>query len=491
MNRRLAFGFVLTLLLTGLGASEIAAAEKPLNFVFFLVDDLGYMDVGCNNPKTFYETPNIDRLAASGMRFTNGYAACPVCSPTRYSIQTGKYPTRVGATNFFGGNRTERFVPAPVNDRMPLDETTIAEELKKHGYATFYAGKWHLGPSAEFWPEKQGYEINRGGHAAGGPYGGKKYFSPYGNPRLEDGPDGEHLPDRLASETAQFMVDHKDRPFFAMLSFYSVHTPLIGRPDLVKKYEAKGARAARASEPHFADEEQIWPVKEPRKVRVVQQHAVYAAMVEAMDAAVGKVLDKIDELGLAENTVVIFTSDNGGLSTSEGSPTSNLPLRGGKGWLYEGGIREPVLIRVPGFTKPGSTCDVPMVSTDYYPTMLDLAGLDLAPQQHLDGVSLKGLLQGEKTLDRASIFWHYPHYSNQGGMPGGAMRSGQWKLIERFEDGRVQLYDLQEDIGERHDIAEKHPEEVQQLRKQLHAWYDEVGAKFLSAKKDGPEPWRP
>ena len=472
-------------------ATSAVAAEKPTNFVFFLVDDLGYMDVGCNNPESFYETPNIDRLAKSGMRFTSGYAANPVCSPTRYSIQTGKYPTRAGATNFFGGNRTERFVPAPVNDRMPLTETTIAEALKKHGYATFFAGKWHLGPSAEYWPEHQGYDINRGGHHAGGPYGGKKYFSPYGNPRLEDGPDGEHLPDRLASETAKFIEDHKAGPFFAFLAFYSVHTPLIGRPDLVKKYQAKAAEPEFSTKPQFTDEEQNLLAEEPRKVRIVQQHAVYAAMVEAMDAAVGKVLDKLDQLGLAENTVVIFTSDNGGLSTSEGSPTSNLPLRGGKGWLYEGGIREPVVIRAPGLTKPGATCDVPFMSTDYYPTMLALAGLPLEPEQHLDGISIKPLLAGETKLGRDAIYWHYPHYSNQGGMPGGAMRSGEWKLIERFEDGRVQLYNLTEDISEKIDLAEKHPERVAEMRKQLHAWYKEVDAKFLSAKQDGPEPWRP
>jgi arylsulfatase A-like enzyme len=477
--------------LAACAVSTAIAAEEPTNFVFFLVDDLGYMDVGCNNPKTFYETPNIDRLAKSGMRFTNGYAANPVCSPTRYSIQTGKYPTRVGATNFFGGNRTERFVPAPVNERMPLDETTIAEALKKHGYATQFAGKWHLGPSAEFWPENQGYDINRGGHHAGGPYGGKKYFSPYGNPRLEDGPDGEHLPDRLASETAKFIEDHKDEPFFAMLAFYSVHTPLIGRPDLVKKYQAKAQQLNANGESLFADEEQNLLANEPRKVRIVQQHAVYAAMVEAMDQAVGKVLDKLDELGLAENTVVIFTSDNGGLSTSEGSPTSNVPLRGGKGWLFEGGIREPVIIRAPGVAKPGSTCDVPMVSTDYYPTMLALAGLPLVPEQHRDGVNLKPLLEGGTKLDRDAIFWHYPHYSNQGGMPGAAMRSGDWKLIERFEDGRVQLYNLAEDLSEKNDLAAKEPQRVTEMRQQLHAWYKEVGAKFLSAKKNGPKPWQP
>ena len=468
-----------------------ARPSRPVNFVFFLVDDLGYMDVGCNNPKTFYETPHIDRLAAEGMRFTDGYAACPVCSPTRYSILTGKYPSRVDATNFFSGRRAGRFLPAPLHNRMPREEVTIAETLKEHGYATFFAGKWHLGPSEEFWPEHQGFDINRGGHERGGPYGGKKYFSPYGNPRLTDGPPGEHLPDRLATETIQFIEANREGRFLAYLAFYSVHTPLMGRPDLVEKYRAKAERLGLADKVEFADEEQALPIKKPRRVRILQRHAVYAAMVEAMDQAVGKVLDRLRELGLAENTAIMLMSDNGGLSTSEGSPTSNLPLRGGKGWLYEGGIREPWLIRMPGVTSPGSTCSVPVISTDFYPTILELAGLPAKPTQHLDGVSLVSLLRGEQTSARDAIFWHYPHYSNQGGIPGGAVRMGDWKLIERFEDGRVHLYNLKEDIGEEEDLAEAHSDRVAAMRARLHGWYREVDAKFLQQKEDGPKPWRP
>ena len=471
--------------------AALRRASRPLNVVFFLVDDLGYMDVGCNNPDTFYETPNIDRLAASGMRFTSGYAANPVCSPTRYSIMTGKYPTRVGATNFFSGTREGRFRPAPLNDRMPLEEVTLAEALKDHGYATLFAGKWHLGPTPEFWPEHQGFDINKGGVDRGGPYGGKRYFSPYGNPRLADGPDGEHLPDRLATETAKFIEAHRDQPFLAYLAFYSVHTPLMAPDDLVEKYRAKAERLGLPARGQFAGEEQILPTDEPRRVRTVQSHAVYAAMVESMDRAVGKVLDKLDELGLADSTAVVFMADNGGLSTSEGSPTSNLPLRAGKGWLYEGGIREPLLIRCPGVTKPGSTCDVPVISTDFYPTILDIAGLPPRPDQHLDGVSLAPLLRGGSSLDRDALYWHYPHYSNQGGMPGGAIRAGDWKLIERFEDGRVQLYNLAKDIGEQRELAGEHPDQVAALRDKLHAWYAEVDAKFLEAKPGGPEPWRP
>lgn len=467
-----------------------ADGKRP-NFVFILVDDLGYMDIGANNPDTFYETPNIDRLAADGMRFTNGYAANPVCSPTRYSIMTGKHPSRVDATNFFSGKRPGRFLPGLLHDRMDLEEVTIAEALKEHGYATQFAGKWHLGPTEEFWPENQGFDFNKGGFSRGGPYGGKKYFSPYGNPRLSDGPDGEHLPDRLATETADFIEAHKDEPFFAYLAFYSVHTPLIGRPDLVEKYKRKAERLGLVGKTEFADEEQIWETNKPRRVRILQKHAVYAAMVEAMDQAVGKVLDKLKELGLDDNTIVCFTSDNGGLSTSEGSPTSNLPLRGGKGWLYEGGIREAFLVKWPGVTKPNSASDTPVVSTDFYPTMLEMADLPAKPNQHLDGVSLAPLLKQSGSIDREAIYWHYPHYANQGGFPGAAVRVGDYKLLERFEDGQVHLYNLKEDIGERNDLAEKMPDRVATMRNRLHAWYKEVDAKFLRAKDGGPEPWRP
>ncbi|MDF1852645.1 MAG: sulfatase [Verrucomicrobiales bacterium] len=460
-----------------------ANAETP-NVVVFLVDDLGFMDIGANNPDCFYETPNIDRLAKSGMRFTDGYAANPVCSPTRYSLMTGKYPTRVRATNFFSGKRGGKFNPAPLNDEMPLEEITIAEALKSKGYATFFAGKWHLGGSEEFYPQNQGFDINIGGHSRGGPYTGKKYFAPFQNPQMEvESPDGEHLPARLARDTASFIESNKEQPFLAYLSFYSVHTPLIGRPDLVKKYKAK---AAEINGPEFADEEQIFGDK-PRKVRILQKHAVYAAMVEAMDEAVGTVLDQLEKSGVADHTIVVFTSDNGGLSTSEGSPTSNLPLRGGKGWVYEGGIREPWIIRYPGVTEPGSESGEPICSIDLFPTVAAAAGISV---DHLvDGIDLTPALKGEK-LDRKSLYWHYPHYSNQGGIPGGAIREGNYKLFERYEDGRVHLYDLEKDPGERNDLAEQNPDLVKEMRSRLHEWYKEVDAQFLQ-EKDGKMPWRP
>jgi len=454
-------------------------ASPPPNFLFILVDDLGYMDIGAYNPDTFYETPHVDRLASEGMRFTAAYAAAPVCSPTRASIMTGKYPGRLRTTDWFGApqphtadqhrTRDQPLLPAPYVDQLPHEETTLAEAFRDAGYRTFFAGKWHLGREG-FYPEDHGFEINKGGWERGGPYGGGRYFSPYGNPRLDDGPDGEHLPDRLASETAQFIAANREHPFLAFLSFYSVHTPLMARSDLEAKYEQKRRTAP----------EEAWGTEGSRKVRLVQNHAIYAAMVEAMDQAVGKVLDALDEAGLAENTVVIFMSDNGGLSTSEGHPTSNLPLRAGKGWLYEGGIREPMIIKWPGVTTPGSVSAAPVTSTDFYPTMLAMAGLPLKPHQHPDGVSLVPLLQQTGPVQREALYWHYPHYGNQGGRPGSAVRSGPWKLIEFFGEEHVELYNLKTDIGETNDLAEAEPEKVDELQTLLHAWHAEVDALFPS-----------
>ncbi len=460
-------------------------SKSPPNVVVFLVDDLGYMDIGANNPNCFYETPNIDAFAKSGLRFTNGYAANPVCSPTRFSLLTGRYPTRVGATNFFTGNRKSKFMGAELSNRMPLEEITLAQTLKSKGYATFFAGKWHLGPTEEFFPQNRGFDINIGGWNKGGPYTGNKYFSPFENPQLQpDSPAGDHLPARLARETAKFIKEKSGEPFFAYLSFYSVHTPLIGRPDLVKKYQVN-ADAIEGEE--FGDEEQFLG-KQPRKVRILQKHAVYAAMVEAMDDAVGVVLQQLEDSGVADNTIVVFTSDNGGLSTSEGSPTCNLPLRGGKGWAYEGGIREPWIIRYPKITQAGATCDQAICSIDLFPTINAAAGVEF--KHEIDGVDLMPALKGH-SLEREALYWHYPHYSNQGGMPGGAIRVGDFKLLERYEDGRVHLYNLKDDIGERNDLSEQQPERVAEMRANLHRWYETVGAKFLRKNGDGPEPWRP
>ena len=460
-------------------ASVLHAAPRKPNVVFFLADDFGQRDPGSYG-STFYETPNLDRLAREGARFTNAYAACPVCSPTRASIMTGQWPQRTGITDYIGApltpeqwKRNTKLRPAPYADRLALETPTLAKAMKAAGYATFFAGKWHLGP--EGWlPTDQGFDINMGGHAGGGPYGGKKYFSPYGNRYLPDGPEGEHLPDRLATETAKFIEANKDRPFFAYFSFYDVHTPLMAREDLRLKYVEKRKRLGLEAK---------WGREHERDVRLVQEHAVYAAMVEAMDLAVGKVLAKLDALGLAENTLVIFTSDNGGLSTSEGWPTSNLPLRAGKGWLYEGGIREPLYARWPGVIAPGGVIDTPVCSPDFFPTLLDAAGAKPQPGQVLDGTSLVPLFKGG-TLPARSLFWHYPHYGNQGGAPGAAIRRGDWKLIEWFEDGRAELFNVASDIGETKELGASEPARVAELRAELQAWQKQVGAKFPIPNKD-------
>lgn len=464
------FASTLACLVLLVGSVSLAA---PPNIVFFLADDLGQRDLGCYG-STFYETPHLDRLASQGAMFTDAYAACPVCSPTRASIMTGQWPQRTGITDYIGAplkpenwKRNTQMLPAPYTDRLALSAPTLAKSLKGAGYATFFAGKWHLGPEG-WWPENQGFDFNFGGIDRGGPYGGNKYFSPYGNPRLIDGPPGEHLPDRLATEAVKFIEAHKDRPFFAYFSFYDVHTPLMTREDLRNKYTEKRSRLGLTEK---------WAREHERDVRLVQEHAVYAGMVEAMDLAVGKVLAKLDELGLSENTLVIFTSDNGGLSTSEGWPTSNLPFRGGKGWMYEGGIREPLLVRWPAVVQRGRVVSTPVSSPDFFPTLLDAAGTAPQPDQTLDGVSLLPLLKGGALPERP-LFWHYPHYGNQGGAPSAAVRSGDWKLIHWQEDNRVELFHLATDIGETTDLAAQEPKRVASLRKELHAWQEQVGAKF-------------
>ena len=465
--------------------SPVSAAPKPPNIVFFLADDLGQRDLGAYG-STFYETPHLDRLAREGARFTDAYAACPVCSPTRASILTGQWPQRTGITDYIGAptrpeqwKRNTKSLPAPYADRLALDAPTLAKAMKAVGYATFFAGKWHLGPES-WWPENQGFDINMGGVDKGGPYGGRKYFSPYGNPRLTDGPEGEHLPDRLATETARFIEANKDRRFFAYYSFYDVHTPLMARDDLRRKYEEKRARLGLSDK---------WGREGERDVRLTQDHAVYAAMVEAMDLAVGKVLAKLDELGLRENTLVIFTSDNGGLSTSEGWPTSNVPLRGGKGWMYEGGIREPLIVRWPGVVKPGTVVSTPVSSPDFFPTLLEAVGARPQAGQTLDGVSLLPVFKGDEPPERA-LFWHYPHYGNQGGAPAAAVRRGAWKLIEWLEDGRAELFNLAQDPAEETDLAAKEPQRAAALREELHAWQKQVGAK-LPMPNPGYNPAKP
>jgi len=450
---------------------EEAIKEKP-NVVFILIDDLGYTDLGCYG-SSYYETPRLDRLAKQGALFTDAYTASPVCSPTRASIMTGQWPERFGISEYIGGPRPENWkrntilLPTKNSDRLPLDAPTLGKLMKSAGYQTFFAGKWHLGPEG-WWPENQGFDINRGGHDRGGPYGGNRYFSPYGNPRLDDGPEGEHLPARLAQETTDFIQQNRHEPFFAMLSFYSVHTPLMAREDLKEKYLQKKKQLGLTAR---------WGREGHRDVRLNQEHAVYAGMVEAMDEAVGVVLEKLDALGLSENTLVIVTSDNGGLSTSEGWPTSNDPLRAGKGWIYEGGIRVPLIMRWPQKIKPQTQIATPVSSPDFYATLMEVTATQPDADPLMDGVSLVPLFAGDELAPR-SLFWHYPNYGNQGGAPGAAIRSGHWKLIEWMEDQRVELYDLSQDLSEQNDLANSRPEITDRLKQELNHWQQAVGVQF-------------
>ncbi|MGY8672649.1 MAG: sulfatase [Verrucomicrobiia bacterium] len=458
-------------------AITTATAARP-NFVLILVDDLGRQDLSCEG-SSFYETPNVDRIAGKGMRFAHGYSTCQVCSPSRASIQTGKYPARAGLaiTDYIGGTqgrnqaehwkRNTQLLPARYEMQMRLEEVTIAEAMKRGGYKTFFAGKWHLGHTG-FGPEDQGYDVNKGGHIAGTPPGG--YFSPYNNSALEDGPPGEELPVRLGRETAKFISDHKDRPFFAMLSFYSVHGPIQSTEARWKKYRNKAERMGltEREDPRFI-------LDRTKEVRQAQDHPVYAGMMEAMDEGVGLVLEALDQHGLADNTIVIFTSDNGGVSSGDGFATSCLPLRGGKGRQWEGGVRQPLYIYWPGVTR-GTTTDIPATGTDFYPTLLDIAGLPAMPKQHVDGVSLVNVLRGGKIAER-SLFWHYPHYGNQGGEPSAMIRKGEWKLINYFEDDRSELYHVNRDLGERENLSNQEKERTATMLKELKQWQKEVGAR--------------
>jgi arylsulfatase A-like enzyme len=449
------------LLLLAFATSGQAAEPRTPNVVVILMDDLGWADVGCYG-STFYETPNTDRLAAQGMRFTNAYAAGCVCSPTRASIMCGKYPARLHLTDFLTG-RTDRpsqkLLRPKVEQRLSLDEISLARALKPAGYVTASIGKWHLG-GPEFSPEKHGFDVNIGGSITGSPPGG--YFK-FKAPNLTARNDEEYLTDRLSEEAEAFIEKNKDKPFFLYLAHYAVHIPLQGKKDLIEKYDKKDKPAKG------------------------QNNAIYAAMVQSMDEGVGRVMKKLDELKLADNTVVIFTSDNGGLSVKEGPntpSTDNAPLRAGKGYLYEGGIREPFILRWPGVVKAGSVCEVPVASQDLYPTILQLAGVKPAEGQVIDGESLVPLLKETGKPARDALYWHYPHYSNQGGRPSGAVRRGEYKLIEFYEDDHVELYNLKDDVGESNDLAQKLPEEAARLRKLLADWRKSVNAQMPTPNPD-------
>ena len=463
---------ILTLLLTD-AVTPAAEARRP-NVLVIVADDLGWRDLACTG-STFYESPQIDSLAAKGCRFTNAYAACPVCSPSRAALLTGKYPQRVRITDFIGGPQPDearqmlayrdRLLPAPYEQRLALEETTIGEVFKSAGYSTFFAGKWHLG-GPKFYPDKQGFDVTFGAGANGSPGRDDGYFSPYHVPNLEPGKAGEHLDIRLAGEAAKWIGQQvaADKPFFCWMSFYDVHIPLEAPQHAMAYFEEKKARSGVIDQ--YGDEGKF-------KVRLTQGNGMYAAMVKQLDNAVGILLDQLKSSGQLENTIIVVTSDNGGVSTREGLPTSNAPLRAGKGWAYEGGTRVPLIAIVPGITKAGSRSDERAISMDLLPTLESACGL---ATQSTDGISLLAAMKGEKLPER-NLFWHYPHYSNQGGSPFSSILSGNFKLIA-FHDPRqgVELYDLSADPNETRNIASENAEKVTELRKQLDAWKKDVGA---------------
>jgi len=451
-------------------AAGESTAERP-NVVLILVDDLGKHDLSCEG-STFYRTPRIDGLAERSLRFTQGYANCQVCSPSRASIQLGQFPARHGITDWIGAktgtdwNRDDKLLPAEYKHHLPHDDVTLAEAMREGGYQTFFAGKWHLGGEGSL-PTDHGYDINFGGHHRGSPPGG--FFSPFNNPKLEDGPDGESLTLRLADETADFIRDSGDQPFFAMLSFYTVHAPVQTTRALWSKY--------REAAPDPPPSGERFAIDRTLPVRQIQDHPVYAGMIETLDDAVGRVLDSLEASGLSDSTVVIFTSDNGGVSSGDAYSTCNHPLRGGKGRQWEGGIREPFYLCYPPRTAGGATSDTPVTGADLYPTVLDLCGLPLRPDQHVDGVSLVPLMRGE-TVQPRPLYWHYPHYGNQGGEPSSILREGGYKLIHYYEDGRNELYYLPDDLEERNDLADAHPQRVRRMWGRLKGWLDSVGGKY-------------
>ncbi|QQE11553.1 sulfatase [Planctomycetota bacterium] len=466
-------------------AENLKNIDQQPNVLFILVDDLGWRDLGYMGSE-FYETPNIDRLAGQGVRMMAAYAD-PVSSPTRAALMTGKHSARLGISTFIPGNnhgkpfepKHPEFKLPPVNDHVPLEEITIAEAFKQAGYVTFFAGKWHLGAEG-YWPEEQGFDINVGGHTSGAPRRPGQYFVPYNNPRLKDGPLGEHLPARLGEETSKFIKQNKDNPFFAYLSFYSVHTPIQGRPDLVEKYKKKkqnlGIKDTYIPTKTGASNNPKKPWQRVERSRTSQSNPTYAAMIEAMDQAVGTVIDTLEEENLQDNTIIVFFADNGGLSVNA-APTSNLPLRHGKGSVYEGGVREPCIIVWPGKTDAGRQIEEPIYCTDFYPTLLSMAGLPAKSEQHQDGVDFTELLKGKK-FNRAPIFWHFPHPANQGAGNRGAIRDGEWKLIINYFTGKNELFNLQNDLGEQNDLSEKYPEKVQDMNIKFKQWCDQIGAEM-------------
>tara|TARA_B100000953_G_scaffold298844_1_gene296876 strand:+ start:1808 stop:3226 length:1419 start_codon:yes stop_codon:yes gene_type:complete len=451
----------------------IGTDNKKPNVIFILVDDLGWNDLGYTG-STFYESPNIDKLSKDSFEFKTAYAASSVCSPTRASIMTGKHPARVNITDWIPGlDPKNRPLLGPQDlHQLPLNETTIAEKLKESGYKTFYAGKWHLG-SEGYYPEENGFDINIGGFEKGSPMGG--YYSPYKNPKLSDGPEGEYLTDRLTNESISFIENHnKNQPFVLFLSFYNVHTPIQPNLKHVNYFKEKL---------DSMDDNKVRVREEGEAISLLNQvNHNYASMVYAMDENVGRLINSLKENNLYNDALIIFTSDNGGLSTlGRVAPTSVFPLRAGKGWLYEGGIRIPQLIKTPGNSKNVKIEDV-TVSYDLFPTILDYAGLK--SETEIDGKSLMPILKGESKMDREDVFWHFPHYHGSLWKPGSAIRHGDWKLVQHFESNTVELYDLKNDIGEMNDLSSKFPEKTQDLLNRLNNLREETNANIVSINKN-------
>jgi arylsulfatase A-like enzyme len=439
-----------------------AAPAKP-NIVIFLTDDLGWADVGCYG-STFYKTPQIDRLATQGIRFTDAYAAGPVCSPTRASLLTGKYAARLHLTDWLPGRQdrpSQRLLKPEIERHLALEEVTIAEALKPAGYVSASIGKWHLGGPG-FLPQDQGFDLNIAGDESGSPL---SYFAPFRSgaqvmPGLEESAEGEYLTDRLTTEAEKFIETNRERPFFLYLAQYAVHIPLKAKEELIRQYQSAPKTG-------------------------LQTNAIYAAMIDSVDQSLGRIVKKLEDLNLMERTVVIFTSDNGGLSVKEGPntpSTSNAPLRDGKGYLYEGGIRVPLIVRWPGTVQEGSVEHTPVSSVDLLPTILAMC--DLPNTNSLDGVSLLPLLTQSAPLARTSLFWHYPHYSNQGGKPCGAIREGDLKLIQFFEDDRLELYNLKDDLGELHNLAPTLSSTAGALRNKLKSWRRALNAQMMDPNPD-------
>lgn len=445
-------------------------SDKP-NIVFILVDDLGYHDLSVTG-STFYETPNVDALAAKSYQFSQGYTASPVCSPARASIMTGVTPAVHNITDWIGApegeawrnyGRHTKLLPPTYDHALKTSYLTLPEALRDSGYETFFAGKWHLGGEGSY-PEDHGFGTNIGGYSAGSPNGG--YFAPYQNPKLEQGPDGENLSIRLANETAKFIEGKHQKPFFAMLSFYAVHGPIQTTEEKWEKYRAKVTAAGLA--------DQAYTMERRLPIRQVQDNPIYAGLVEAMDDAVGVVMETLKKQGLEENTLVVFTSDHGGVASGDAYSTSNLPLRGGKGYQWEGGLRVPYFIKVPGQTNLIHV-STPASGIDLYPTLMELVGLDMPKNIQIEGVSLVPAMNGNAMNDRA-LYWHYPHYGNQGGDPSSIVREGDWKLIYYWEDESVELYNLQNDPREHHDLASENIKITAQLSEKLKKWLSDTNA---------------